>query len=183
MRIAPSSNSTPAEWLINGDRRWYDKTDGPLGYERYAQLRFIPGPPRPLTELWLLAVAVERLARHTATPDQLYFLIWDGWPDRDTYQNSGAARIDLMENSPYPLRSYYLFEGDSDLFAWEDYSSPPATPRHALPDPAFIWPADHSWCIADDVDPDFATIGGSAVAISDLLADPRIDTEVFDGPR
>lgn len=41
--------------------------------------------------------------------------------------------------------------------------------------PAFLWPADHSWCVANDVDPDFAVIGGPAAAIELLIADPRID--------
>jgi hypothetical protein len=38
-------------------------------------------------------------------------------------------------------------------------------------DPGCMWPADHSWCVANDVDPDFAVIGGPAAAIELLIAD------------
>jgi hypothetical protein len=41
------------------------------------------------------------------------------------------------------------------------------------------WLADRAWCVAD---PQFATIGASAAAITDTLADSRIDT-VDDDPR
>jgi hypothetical protein len=38
-----------------------------------------------------------------------------------------------------------------------------------------VWPADHAWCIANDVDPHWAGIGASVAAIDELLADPRLD--------
>jgi hypothetical protein len=41
--------------------------------------------------------------------------------------------------------------------------------------PAFMWPADHAWCIASDVDPHWAGIGAATAAIDELLADPRLD--------
>jgi len=48
--------------------------------------------------------------------------------------------------------------------------------------PAFIWPADHAWCIANDVDPHWAGIGASVAAIDELLVDPRLDI-VRDDPN
>ena len=51
-----------------------------------------------------------------------------------------------------------------------------------LPDPAFVWPADHAWCLANDVDPHWAGIGADASAIDDLVADPRLDVVPAD-PR
>jgi hypothetical protein len=44
-----------------------------------------------------------------------------------------------------------------------------------MPDFAFIWPADHAWCVANDVDPHWAGIGADVSAVSELLADPRLD--------
>ena len=44
-----------------------------------------------------------------------------------------------------------------------------------MPDPAFIWPADHAWCIANDVDPHWAGVGADGSAIDELLADSRLD--------
>ena len=46
--------------------------------------------------------------------------------------------------------------------------------------PAFVWPADQSWCIANDVDPHWAGIGADTSAIEDLVADPRLDVVVAD---
>jgi hypothetical protein len=44
-----------------------------------------------------------------------------------------------------------------------------------MPDPAFIWPADRAWCVANAVDPHWAGIGADVSAIDELLADPRLD--------
>ncbi|NKS72360.1 hypothetical protein GS531_04915 [Rhodococcus hoagii] len=55
-----------------------------------------------------------------------------------------------------------------------------AAPGHGSPTPAFIWPADHAWCVTCDVDPHFASIGASADAIARLVADTRVDVVVDD---
>jgi hypothetical protein len=41
--------------------------------------------------------------------------------------------------------------------------------------PAFVWPADHAWCVAADIDPHWAEIGASAPLIERLSGDPRLD--------
>jgi len=41
--------------------------------------------------------------------------------------------------------------------------------------PAFVWPADQAWCVARDVDPHWAGIGGTAHLLSRLLTDPGLD--------
>lgn len=48
------------------------------------------------------------------------------------------------------------------------------------PTPSFVWPADRTWCVTCDVDPHFATIGGSAEAIAATLALTEIDVVVDD---
>ena len=58
----------------------------------------------------------------------------------------------------------------------------PGQPRLHMPDPAFIWPADHTWCVANDVDPHWAGIGADLSAIDQLLANPRLDVVAAD-PR
>ena len=99
-----------------------------------------------------------------------------------------AARPGVAPSSPssvhsepkvvIPNRAYFLFQvsevGDRDLSPgrlWPD-----------LPDPAFIWPADRAWCLANDVDPHWAGIGADASAIDNLVADPRLDVVPAD-PR
>jgi hypothetical protein len=51
-----------------------------------------------------------------------------------------------------------------------------------MPNPAFIWPADHAWCVADDVDPHWAGIGADVSVVEELLADPPLDVVAAD-PR
>lgn len=74
-----------------------------------------------------------------------------------------------------PNRDYRLFGGA--LADWADWGPDAQFSPRGAPDadPAFIWPADRTWCVANDVDPDFAVIGGPAEAIELLIADPRID--------
>ena len=48
-------------------------------------------------------------------------------------------------------------------------------PGFAVPPPAFIWPADRSWCVALDVDPHYAGIGARSEAIARLVAHPALD--------
>jgi hypothetical protein len=52
-----------------------------------------------------------------------------------------------------------------------------------MPSPAFIWPADHAWCVADDVDPHWAGIGAGTAAVDALVSDPRLDVVRADPAR
>jgi hypothetical protein len=75
-----------------------------------------------------------------------------------------------------PGRAFFLFRGSlADFGDWGAADQRPGEPRDWMPDPAFIWPVDHAWCIADDVDPHYAGIGADAVAIGRLLAHPQLD--------
>ncbi len=150
----------------------------------YARLRLLPDPvfegqretdakfaaDRP-SEAVLLKVALEVLARHTRMPDRCYFCLWDGW-------GSNVTDVPKVE---VPHRAYYLFEGHvSDAAEWEQMW--PGHPSMSGAHPAFVWPADQTWCLAWDVDPHFAGIGADRQAIDELLADPRVDVVEAD-PR
>ncbi|MDZ7933063.1 MAG: hypothetical protein U5N21_24775 [Rhodococcus sp. (in: high G+C Gram-positive bacteria)] len=179
-----SSDPSAADWLVHADRDWRDlAVRGPLGYESYARLRFIPDPAHPdqregqadvpyddRSETEQLAVVVATLARHSTTPGDCYFCVWEGWGGLEVL---GAARISL------PERGAFLFRGPAlDLLNWEQALDPPGP--EGLPIPSFLWPADRAWCIANDVDPHFATIGAGSAAIQDVLADRRVDTVIDD---
>lgn len=83
-----------------------------------------------------------------------------------------------------PNRAYFLFRGPVyDFGDWGAADAWPGQPRLHMPDPAFIWPADHTWCVANDVDPHWAGIGGEVSAIDELLADPRLDVVPADPGR
>ncbi|OPX17181.1 hypothetical protein [Gordonia sp. i37] len=201
MSVQPCSDEAAAQWILDQDREWYDLTArGPLGYEQTARLRFIPDPayvgqresdaviPDDIasgpTELWQVAVATSLLRSHTGTPDDCYFLIWEGWPYPE-YKSTTAAKVDLrggVFDSETIVRSYYLFRGSSDLFASTEPSEPGAHQRppleKLLPLPSFIWPSDRAWCITKDVDPHFASIGANTRSVDELLSDTRIDVVV-----
>ncbi len=148
------------------------------------------------TEHDLLRTALDMLQHHTETPDDCYFCLWDGWGD--LYGGDGLRVADFDKgvtrpgpraapafpvavlNGPkvaLPNRAYFLFHGSLAEFGDWGASAElaPGWPRPAMPDPAFIWPADHAWCVANDVDPHYAGIGADSAAIDDLLAHPSLD--------
>jgi hypothetical protein len=176
--LLPSSDTSDAEWIVNSARPWVQLVCfGPEGFEAYARLRFLPDPAfkgmseadaKPETELSEVAqlrIAVSLLARHTRTPHELCLAWWDGW---------GTQVADLpvtaLEHSKFqvPERSYFLLRGSlADFELW--------SARAAQPVPAFIWPADRAWCLANDVDPHWAGIGATDAALEQLLTEPRLD--------
>jgi hypothetical protein len=142
-----------------------------------------------------LRVALETLIRRTRTPDDCYFCLWDGWGDIEggdgarilDHQTGTVSRGPLIApafppsvlHGPkvvVPSRDYFLFRGSvSDFGDWGAADAWPGQPRLDMPDPAFIWPADHAWCVANDVDPHWAGLGADVAAIDELLADSRLD--------
>jgi hypothetical protein len=147
--------------------------------------------------------ALEVLTRRTRTPDDCYFCLWDGW-GQDIQGGDGMRVLDWhtgrarqepriapafppsVLNGPkvvVPNRAYFLFQGAvSDFGDWGAAEMWPGQPRPDMPDPAFIWPADQAWCVANDVDPHWAGVGADVSAIDELLADPRLDVVPVD-PR
>jgi hypothetical protein len=75
-----------------------------------------------------------------------------------------------------PDRAFYLFGGplaaEVDWGA-ADYSAD--LQRHYDDEPALMWPADHAWFVAGDVDPDWIGVGGTQALIDELVADARLD--------
>lgn len=64
-----------------------------------------------------------------------------------------------------------MLRGDlADLDTW-----PQALGHDLRVGPAFVWPADHRWCLASDVDPHWAGIGADEAAVAALLATPDLD--------
>jgi hypothetical protein len=143
-----------------------------------------------------LRAVLRTLTRYTRTADDCYFCLWDGWGNGIEggegarsldYQTGTVSRGPLIApafppsvlHGPkvvVPNRAYFLFRGSvSDFGDWGAADPWPGQPRQNMPDPAFIWPADHAWCIANDVDPHWAGVGADGSAIDELLADSRLD--------
>ncbi len=124
----------------------------------------------------------ELLAAHTRTPDDCSFALWEGWGfARHVRQPAKFAITDDLRGG-HPVREYFLFHGPlSDVGDWgTDFSGPGSSTAF---EPAFVWPADRAWCVANDVDPHYAGIGGDTALIEKLLDDPRVDTVVADPDR
>jgi hypothetical protein len=199
------------------DRLWQQLVGfGPEGFPAYARLRFLPDPAYEgqsendvdvaeddPTETALLRAALETLTRHTRTPEDCFFCLWEGWGS-DINGGDGARIVDWQTGTVrpgaqvapafppsvlhgpkvvIPNRAYYLFRGSvSDFGDWGAAEMWPGQPRLQMPNAAFIWPTDHAWCIANDVDPHWAGIGADVSAVDELLADPRLDVVAAD-PR
>ncbi|SNS99692.1 hypothetical protein [Rhodococcoides kyotonense] len=173
-------DASSANWLVEQNLPWYQlAVRGPVGFQKYARVRFIPDPDfigqktnevefehKELSELGQVGVALDILAEYTTTPGEVYFCMWDGW---------GSITIDSRPNFKIPDRDYFLFRGT--LADYADWSSDDPARWHYgdSPDPAFIWPADRAWCVTNDVDPHFATVGAVGEAIDRIVADSRID--------
>lgn len=152
------------------------------------------GEPEQLRTLF------EVLAAHTSTPHDCYFCLWEGSGDiaehdfsvpadsfgtvthQDPHAQPGLApehvRPPRLPGSrmTLPNRSYYLFRGAlSDAGNWSAPEGWPAQPRLDIADIAFAWPADHTWCVANDADSHWAGIGAAAGVVDQLVADPRLD--------
>lgn len=149
-----------------------------------------------------LRIALQVLAAHTRASSDCFFCVWEGFandtvavPD-DAPVIDDPAEIAELERAGFqparlpagseslppfpkvvvPHRAYWLFRGPwTDLGAWDTAQDWPDRVRLEGTEPAFVWPADHAWCVANDVDPHWAGIGASRHAIDDLVADLRLD--------
>ncbi|GAA3634650.1 hypothetical protein GCM10022223_61260 [Kineosporia mesophila] len=175
MPLTPSPKRTAASWITGSDEDWPQIADfGPSGLSVHARLLFLPDPEGPwqseaeapalpgaLSENDRLRLALQVLSRHTTTPELAYFCLWDGW---------GIPIPEAASLVRVPHRTYHLFEGAlTDLGGWG------APSDEDPPLPAFIWPADRTWCIAKDVDQHWAGIGASEGALEDLRAIPDLN--------
>ena len=147
MTLRPVHDISAADWLTEHPQPWPRLAlFGPSVFGAYARLRFIPEVERDPGE----ARDMPR-ARPAFPPGVL------------------GPRV------RHPHRSYFLFQGPvSDLGDWGAADVAPGIRRQELA-PAFVWPADHAWCLAADVDPHWAGIGGSDELIDALLRISDLD--------
>lgn len=178
MVLQHSTDRSLADWVTLAKVPWHELAKfGPhLEFEAHARLRYLPDedepprpeiPPRPDSERSdapVVGELCELLAMETSTLDQCFFCLWDGWPDiaRDIHPGPPTVHI--------PNRSYHLFTGPlSEFGQWS------TTPTPYMPPAAFVWPADHAWCIAADVDQPWAGISATSSTVARLVAQTRID--------
>jgi hypothetical protein len=156
--------------------------------------RGFPGEPMwGELNTWTLKALCSILARHSATPQNCYFALWEGscnWRHGDGFGSSTVtsyyAPDGVLPPPPGPAPSewqldfsgptftvegrnnYFLFEGHvGDAVRFGRWVHEDAFFAQS---PNFMWPADHTWCVATEIDDDSTFIGGSAALIDELCA-------------
>ena len=198
MPLAVCSDLSPADWIVASDLPWPQLVIfGPVGFGAYARVRFIPDPThegQPEHEADLDAspdeidqwkALLRLLAAETTRQDDCYFALWEGWPFPPRARR--WPTFGVPAGAEVPARAYYLFHGS--LSEGEHLQQPANGAIWGLPEfepggtPAFVWPSDRGWCVAADIDPHWAAIGGPASLIARVIADPRMDAVGADPAR
>lgn len=177
MTLKPSPNLAAASWITDDEEDWNQiATFGPASLPGYVRVRILPDPEVPfqsendapevpgdaLSELDLMRLVLEVLRRHTGTPDEGYFCLWEGW---------GTRIPGFKPMVRIPNRAYFLFEGplaEAGQWGVDDQHGETLVP-------ALVWPADRAWCVAKDVDQHWIGVGAPEAAIQELLSAPGLD--------
>lgn len=127
-------------------------------------------------------VLVELLWPFTATPEDCWFAVWDGWGDPVPLVRAGhhpgflpvreswPPKHDVRLACPDPQRAfrvYYLYRGPIE--AAIDLS---CHRRGA----SLWWPGDRTWCVATEVDFSWTYVAGPEALIQAILADDRLES-------
>jgi hypothetical protein len=190
--LAACSDVSPADWIVASDLPWPRLvTFGPAGFAAYARIRFIPDPAwegqqeheaaldTSPDEVAQWRCLLQRLMVETVDPDDCYFALWEGWGFPQSARR--WPTFGVPRGASLPARAYFLFHGSlSQAATWS--GGYPANAGIWSPSefsgggaPALIWPSDHTWCVAADIDPHWAAIGAPAPMIQRLIDDPGLD--------
>lgn len=178
--IAPPESADPHRpWLDASGWRYGQSVEGNLDVNTLARVAGV-------------------LAKHTNTPGQGVAAIWEGWgsgtPARyttrqpsflgSTLHHLADRARSLAQNLLRPVatlelpgRSHRLYAvGALDLV---DPAWPARAPwvEHDLDphSPSVLWPTDHAWVLATDVDYDSTIVAGTRELVDELLATPGIE--------
>jgi hypothetical protein len=134
---------------------------GPPGFEAYVRIAFgegdAPGEDRRLR------TALTTLAAHTTTPETGYAAIWEDWTSRGPTPR--APRVTI------PNRNMLLFTGrvddlrDAPALAWYGIA------HGIFQEPHLVWPEDHAWCLACEVDEEIEFTVGCADSAARALGE------------
>jgi len=197
-----------AAWIAGSDIDWVQLCCfGPDGFESTVRLFHGDRDGLPdddlescegdLSEPQLRAL-VEVLVRHTGTPGDCFFALWDGFgdlygsPSSWTLSSSGGGAAAPPAFSPevldgprlrIPARDYLLFRGALvDAGDWGAAEMWPGVP-HRINSPNLMWPADRAWFVATEIDQPWTAVSGSAALIGDVVASGLDVEPVVPSPR
>ena len=133
-------------------------SDDPYAYPSWVEPPFVGELPE--AEAKTLAAT---LRNFTATPEQCYLLVWEGYGGIEQMYPS-TERLEL------PGRGYLAYTGsiDSVLELCVD--------GNTLMGPNLWWPEDQAWLVATEIDFMETYIGGSTECIDQLLGDPDLES-------
>jgi hypothetical protein len=196
---------TKAGWFAHSSDHWAQLCSiGPHGFAGYARL-FHPVEPDadesdPETFWGNLEGNLEKrvlqrllgvLEHHTGTPDECYFGLWDGFAeiegspavmsfDGQTFPPAFPPEVMTGPRLRIPAREYLLFRGPlTEAGRWGAADLFPGEPRE-INSPNLMWPADHGWFVATEIDLPWTGIAGSTQLITDLLADEALDIQTVE---
>jgi hypothetical protein len=136
----------------------------------------------------------EAIAAHarawTATPEDCWFCVWDGFGWETSVSVSAFLTEDgeppefverripdpvpaPVRNGPrvrLPHRDYLLYQGPA-----EDVTAPARLAGTWDQCANLWWPADHAWCVASEIDLPWTYVGGPRGLIDAIFADPGIE--------
>ncbi len=209
MPLRPEPDASHAAWFATSKKPWTQLcTLGPSGFEKYGRL-FHPLPegadehdPDDLVNVEghldeshlkrLLAL----LARHTNTPDDCFFGLWDGFgnlhgsPAVGFFHTGKGKGPDVPPAFPpeflngprveIPNRSYLLFRGPlGEAGRWGAADLAPGH-RRPINSPNLMWPFDRAWFVASEIDVPWTGMAGSSELLEELMADSVLDAELVD---
>ncbi len=127
----------------------------------------------------------------TATPEDCWFCVWDGYgwesahpffsvasaetgnqPETATAPRRGPVPGPVREGPRVrlPHRSYLLYQGPVEAAL-----TLPTLDGTSGQCPNLWWPADRAWCVASEIDLPWTYVGGPCGLIDTILADDRIE--------
>lgn len=149
------------------------------------------GPDRGNLPPTVLRPLLDVLSRHTGTPEDCWFGVWDGY----------GGRIDGLSRSDYASTPTSSDQDDADPNAAPTVDSPdlilpgrdyligrgpltgaaditvhwPGEVWIGQQSPNVFWPQDRAWFVASEIDFDSTLIGGSDYLMNELAATPGLE--------
>jgi hypothetical protein len=138
------------------------------------------------------------LGEHTTAAADCFFGVWEGWGwvelgsirlSASSARRAGVKRIPIVDPGgggepafstqelsrprlELPGRDYVLLSGPLSA---STQIGDPGLDGFAPQSPNLLWPADHAWFLASEVDFDSTLVGGSAGLIREILEAPGLD--------
>lgn len=209
MTLRPLADVSAADWFVEDAAPPVLRANlGPSGFESYVRVLHSPmGPDEDRYEGHLeeplLHALCDDLARHTTTPDDCYFALWDGYGqiyggDSTLFLTTFAGpmrwpgRIFGKEKPPPPappafaasvlegpkvsyFHDYLLFGGPLGSAGDWGATSYGHSIRRDINSPNLMWPADHAWFVTTNIDNTWTAVGGTLEMTEALLSDDRLE--------